>query len=267
MNLGFKILRSGFNLIKRRENHRLAQKFFFSPGVHQIRNKTDKFVRQIATTKKNEQKYRKAKYEEDTDSDSDTDDDEKHYSKERGESEFWKTKMRTLHRILDVNKDGVVSFDDFKLLTERFTDLGHLTPEHHDEFQEKIREAWELQRGTVDPYNVVTTEQFLEDMHHILNDKDLRKKIHSFLPFFFKAVDQDHDGEITIDEYKIFFQCLGLSEADAICSFRSIDVNNDGKLSVKEFVDLGREYLLSEDSRTPSKFFWGPLVDDHFHKS
>ena len=50
-----------------------------------------------------------------------------------------------------------------------------------------LQEAWELQRGTVDPYNVVTTEQFLEDMHHILNDKDLRKKIHSFLPFFFKV--------------------------------------------------------------------------------
>lgn len=57
----------------------------------------------------------------------------------QGDSEFWKIKMRTLHRILDINKDGVVSFDDFKLLTEKFTDLGHLTPEHHDEFQEKIQ--------------------------------------------------------------------------------------------------------------------------------
>lgn len=57
----------------------------------------------------------------------------------KGASEFWKVKMRTLHRILDVNKDGVVSFDDFKLLTERFTNLGHLSDEHREVFQKKIQ--------------------------------------------------------------------------------------------------------------------------------
>lgn len=61
--------------------------------------------------------------------------------------------MRTLHRILDINKDGVVSFDDFKLLTEKFTDLGHLTQEHHDEFQEKIKVRVDVpRRGTTESY-------------------------------------------------------------------------------------------------------------------
>lgn len=44
-------------------------------------------------------------------------------------------------------------------------------------------------------------------------------------------------------------------------SFKTIDVNGDGKLSLKEFVKLGREYLLSEDEKKPSKYFWGPLED------
>lgn len=47
--------------------------------------------------------------------------------------------MRTLHRLFDVNKDGVVSFDDFKLLTDKFTDLGHLSRKHHEEFQQLIQ--------------------------------------------------------------------------------------------------------------------------------
>ncbi|KAK6641880.1 hypothetical protein RUM44_013600 [Polyplax serrata] len=254
MSYGFRALRTGLRVVQKPRNSFLYMKCL--PTGIQIRNKADKFVRPITTTKKFQQKSKSLRREEETDSDSDSD-DEKHYSKERGESEFWKTKMRTLHRILDINKDGVVSFDDFKLLTEKFTDLGHLTQEHHDEFQEKIKEAWEIQRGTIDPYNLVTTDQFLEDMHHIMNDKSLRKKVHSFLPFFFKAVDQDHDGEITIDEYKIFFECLGLTEADAICSFRTIDDDNDGKLGLREFVKLGREYLLSEDPRAPSRVSLG----------
>lgn len=46
--------------------------------------------------------------------------------------------MRTLHSHLDVNKDGVISYDDFMLLTERFADLGHLSPEGKKEFQKVL---------------------------------------------------------------------------------------------------------------------------------
>lgn len=46
--------------------------------------------------------------------------------------------MRTLHSHLDVNKDGVISYDDFMLLAERFANLGHLTPEAKEEFQKVL---------------------------------------------------------------------------------------------------------------------------------
>lgn len=46
---------------------------------------------------------------------------------------------------------------------------------------------WEERWGNINPYNLVTTEQYLEDMHHILNDKQLRKKVHNFLPYLFKV--------------------------------------------------------------------------------
>lgn len=55
--------------------------------------------------------------------------------------------MRTLHRILDVNHDGVVSFDDFSLLAKRFSDLGHLTSEVAAEFNDVIKHTWEEQFG------------------------------------------------------------------------------------------------------------------------
>lgn len=47
--------------------------------------------------------------------------------------------MRTVHSLLDVNKDGVISFDDFKLLTEKFIDLGHLTAHQADEFRNAMK--------------------------------------------------------------------------------------------------------------------------------
>lgn len=179
----------------------------------------------------------------------------------RGESLFWRRKMRTFHGILDVNKDGVVSYDDFRLLADRFVNLGHLSETNKQEFKSVIKNLWEAQWGEITPYNLVTVEQYLEDMHHVLNDKALIKKAHAFLPYLFKAVDKDQSGEITVEEYKLFFKCLGLSKEDATVAFLSIDTNNDGKISMKEFVKHGREFFLTEDEERVSKYFWGPLVD------
>lgn len=63
-----------------------------------------------------------------------------------------------------------------------------------------------------------------------------------------------------MDEYKLFFQCLGLPEKDAILAFRTIDSNGDGKVTMKEFVKHGRDFFVTEDENRISKYFWGPLV-------
>ncbi|XP_075218110.1 sarcoplasmic calcium-binding protein isoform X2 [Lycorma delicatula] len=203
----------------------------------------------------------KEKHSIESNSESDSDSDADQDKPKKGESEFWRRKMRTFHGILDINKDGVISYDDFKLLVDKFINLGHLSPRHGDEFQTLIKNMWEERWGSIDPYNLVTTELYLEEMHHVMNDKSLRKKVHHFLPYLFKAVDKNKDGMITIDEYKLFFECLNLPSEAAVMSFYVIDENNDGHLSMKEFVKLGREFFLSEDTRKPSKMFWGPLVD------
>jgi Ca2+-binding EF-hand superfamily protein len=47
--------------------------------------------------------------------------------------------MRTLHGIFDVNNDGVISYDDFRLLAEKFGDLGHLSKEEMEDFHDVLR--------------------------------------------------------------------------------------------------------------------------------
>ena len=100
-------------------------------------------------------------------------------------------------------------------------------------------------------------------MHHVMTDKDLKKKVHKFLPYLFQAVDKDSSGEISIDEFKLFFKCLGLNDRDAEISFRAIDMNGDGVLSIKEFVKLGRDFFLTENPKRVSRNFWGPLASPH----
>ncbi|KAG7209318.1 hypothetical protein KM043_015429 [Ampulex compressa] len=192
--------------------------------------------------------------EAESDSDSDSDNE-----CERGQSAFWRRKMRTLHSHLDVNKDGVISYDDFMLLGERFSELGHLSEEGKQEFKHFLNDMWAEQWGEISPYNLICIEKYLEEMHHVLNDRSLKKKYHHFLPYLFKAVDKDQSGEISVEEFKLFFQCLGLTHDDAVVSFSHIDTNDDGKISLEEFVTLGRDFFLTEDQTRPSKHFWGPL--------
>ncbi|XP_060811606.1 sarcoplasmic calcium-binding protein [Bombus pascuorum] len=192
--------------------------------------------------------------EQESDNDSDAE-------QEKGQSHFWKRKMRTLHNHLDVNKDGVIGHDDFMLLAERFSDLGYLTPESKIEFKKLMNEAWEEQWGEISPYNLICIDKYLEQMQHVLNDSSLKRKCHYFLPFLFKAVDKNRNGEISVQEFQLFFQCLGLTHDDAVISFSHIDINDDGKISFEEFITLGREFFLTEDPTKPSKYFWGPLVN------
>ncbi|KAM3959518.1 sarcoplasmic calcium-binding protein [Aphomia sociella] len=202
-----------------------------------------------------EEDRRKQQSDSDSDSDSDTE------CKGLDRSEFWRRKMRTVHNILDIDKDGLISFNDFVLFGERFKSLGHLDEQQAREFSGIIKLTWEEQWGAVDPYNFVTVEQYLEDMHHVLNDKTLKKKAHRWLPYLFKAVDKDKSGFISVKEFKLFFECLGLSNEHAAVAFAVIDTNGDGKVSQKEFVKLGKEFFFTEDETRVSKMFWGPLIN------
>ncbi|KAL3270647.1 hypothetical protein HHI36_021176 [Cryptolaemus montrouzieri] len=200
-------------------------------------------------------KPKNAKYSSESESDSDLDE-----PGHRGESDFWRRKIRTFHNIIDVNKDGVISFHDFELLIERFVALGNLSEKDTQDFRELIKEWWIKRWGEITPYNLVTVEKYLEYMHHVLNDRKLVRRAHSFIPYIFRAIDKDQSGSITYEEYKLFFDCLGLPEKDAILAFRAIDSNGDGKITIKEFVKHGRDFFVTEDENRISKYFWGPLV-------
>lgn len=77
----------------------------------------------------------------------------------------------------------------------------------------------------------------------------------------YQAVDKDSDGEISVEEFKLFFKCLDIDNDHAVVSFAFIDTNEDGKITIDEFITLGRDFFVNEDHTKPSKHFWGPLID------
>jgi hypothetical protein len=52
--------------------------------------------------------------------------------------------MRTVHNILDVDNNGLISYDDFALFAERFKALGHLNEKQAEEFSNIIKVSFFL---------------------------------------------------------------------------------------------------------------------------
>lgn len=58
---------------------------------------------------------------------------------------------------------------------------------HTQHFLLLFQDLWEKQFGAISTYNLVPVEKFLNNMHHVLNDKILVRRAHSFLPYLFKV--------------------------------------------------------------------------------
>ncbi|XP_022906155.2 sarcoplasmic calcium-binding protein [Onthophagus taurus] len=225
---------------------------------HIQRNQERNYVSRSYTTKKLPIQ-KKPEYYLSSDSDEDAKSDPKKGL--RGLSDFWRRKMRTIHNLLDFNKDSVISYEDFQLFVDNFINLGHISEKSAKEFRGLIKRTWEAQWGEISPYNIVTVERYLEDMQHVVNDPSRIKKVDAFLPYLFEAIDRDKSGKITLKEFKLFFECLGHEDEDAVFTFRIIDTNADGSVDKHEFLKYGKDFFISEDETRISKYFWGPLLE------
>uniref|UniRef100_A0A1A9WCN5 EF-hand domain-containing protein n=1 Tax=Glossina brevipalpis TaxID=37001 RepID=A0A1A9WCN5_9MUSC len=76
-----------------------------------------------------------------------------------------------------------------------------------------------------------------------------------------EAVDYNHTDHLDLNQYKLFFLCLGLSDENAAVSFAAINNDSNGLIPLNEFVRLGRQFFLTEDETKISKLFCDRLID------
>ena len=77
----------------------------------------------------------------------------------------------------------------------------------------------------------------------------------------FLAVDTSGDGNISVEEWKVFQRSLGMTDdAAAEQAFNTIDVNGDGDMSLEEFLDGSFDFMYNEE-KSPNSEFLGALLD------
>ena len=163
---------------------------------------------------------------------------------------------------MDVNQDGYMSREDYKLMATKVNEISKATGDNADSCYKAfmyVADSLGLAPGIKTP---------LEEAVKNANDMMLTKpweeqramcdNVHNLI---FTAIDLNADEYISFEEFKIYFQVLAptTSDADKMKSFKLIDINNDGFISREEFLQASFEYLHGVTENELAKVFYGPL--------
>ncbi|VDM01832.1 unnamed protein product [Schistocephalus solidus] len=108
-------------------------------------------------------------------------------------------------------------------------------------------------------FTELTEKQFIHNLRSMING-DFRHQIDQFGWTFFKAVDIEGTGYISMTEYRNLQEAWRVGRGEAEGMFKVLDTDKDGKISSDEYLSAWVEYFLGEDNNSPYKTFFGPVI-------
>ena len=131
----------------------------------------------------------------------------------------------------DINKNGKIERKEMKIILKKLGKNG---------IQEEIDEIWRAM-NKIESDSTISFDDFKE----FINRFNLTKNSMSTDDIInaFQIFDRNHDGTISINEFKHILMDLGqkLSEEEVEEIFQDIDFNEDGKINYREFVEFWQQ--------------------------
>ena len=171
------------------------------------------------------------------------------------ESTFWNKKIDKAAAILDTNKNGYISRADYMLYRERFSQQP-ISQKHFNEFvksQDQFLDHVNLTDNSVKYTYKEMREKFIEDVKKAGEDFKI------FLENLFKPLDLNEDGVISFEEWKSYYEVVGIPAMYSRASFDAMDKSGDEKITLEEFVAYNYEFYCSDEDKMRSSILYGPL--------
>ena len=141
------------------------------------------------------------------------------------------SEYREIFDSYDINKNGKIERKEMKIILKKLGKNGT---------QEEIDEIWRAM-NKIDSDSTISFDDFIE----FINRFNLTKNSMSTDDIInaFEIFDRNHDGTISINEFKHILMDLGqkLSEKEVEEIIQDIDFNEDGKLNYREFVEFWQQ--------------------------
>ncbi len=182
-------------------------------------------------------------------------------------SELLRKKYTHLFNILDADGNGVLEKEDNVAYAKRGAEirgLGEDSPAYQTAL-EYSNARWEKLQAVADKNadGVVSLDEYL---HFVETDLQRAKEkgelstIKEEWAGVFDMLDIDGSGEITLEEYRIGMQMIGVEKSiDIEENFKRLDIDGDGVVSRAEAMQRIAEFYFGDDPDAPGNYLFGPF--------
>ena len=184
-----------------------------------------------------------------------------------GLTDLQRRKLTKLFSMYDAGNTGVLKLVDFQNLVDRFAAVKGLRKDSSEYYQlmDRLMHRLTHLRGEVKeklgrrPTEGVTLEEWLLFYSQVLSSDSYQDYIVDLTRLIFDAVDTDDSGHLDLPEWKHLFQVYGIPVIYAEEAFLKADLNQDGKLSRADLLQLVKEFYYSQDPEAPGNYIFGPF--------
>ena len=175
-------------------------------------------------------------------------------------SEFQRRKVAPVFDAMDVDGDGFLERSDFEALTARWTEnRGHPpSSEGHDRLTRAMMRWWEslLTPSDHERDGKVTLDDVLAAVDRFGAMFDTVTRTAAAM---FEAIDGNADGWISAEEYHQLIETWTGRTADTDEIFARLDLDGDGELSNREFIELWTQFWIGDDPGEPGSWVFGKV--------
>ncbi|MEO0565388.1 MAG: hypothetical protein AAF125_24990 [Chloroflexota bacterium] len=178
-------------------------------------------------------------------------------------SEFQTLKMTKLFQFWDINNTETLEQSDYleiidRVLAERGWQQD--SPEY-DSIYTVIMTNWAQIEHFADKDNGgVTLSDWLAYCDHVVNDATAyRVNAMEVMSALLGAVDTDSDGQLTLDDFKMWFRIFKASDTQAKTAFARLDTDRSGELSISEIIDALDDFYHSNAVSVAGNHLFGEL--------
>ena len=161
----------------------------------------------------------------------------------------WVGRVKGVFVILDKNKKGYLSQEDFTIMADRLAEAVPDRPEEVAKLRKVIIQDYCTALGITEGVKVNNDDKFMQQVAvfvakemnaHMKGEETVIAKIDNAM---LDVLDQNHDGTVSFDEYKAVTAAAGFdSEETARASFDMLDKNKNGKIERKECIEANFKF-------------------------
>lgn len=176
-------------------------------------------------------------------------------------TELQKQKQTHFFHILDFDCNGLVQKGDFEAIGENLAVIRGFEPgsEEYSIVMNSSLSVWEKLTHYVHGTDC-TLDMWLTFIDSLVINSDqewYNQYVNGMVQTLFDLFDTDQDGYISLDEYLDLFIGLRIEVRFAPKSFKSLDLNQDGRISRTELMRSVEEFLKSDDSNATGNWLFG----------